>query len=158
MILHKSEKSDKFGKIIFAASLLVFTLIFAIYKYSLCPDSGGYISMSSMREPFYPLFLFMLRTLFKNFLPFLPEDAYLYAASITQNLLAAYAVYFAAVNIKKLFKLNDLITALIFLIMLSPFLSAIISSALRHIGLISISTIIWTEGLLSRYITFTSRC
>ena len=104
----KSDKLDKFEKMIFAASLLVFALTFMIYKYRLIPDSPGYIEMAAVREPFYPFFLFIFRSVF-NFLNLnLSEDAYFYAVSIAQNLLAAYAVYFAVINIKRLFNLNKL--------------------------------------------------
>ncbi len=137
--------SKYFDRLLFSLIFLIFAVTFIIYGYRLVPDSYSYMAMNSMREPLYPFFLFIFRSAFK-FLPAslgLSDDAYLYAVSIFTNLLTAYAVYFAVISIKRLFKLNNIITAFIALIMLLPFFMSMIFS----ITGVVISCSIWTEGL-----------
>lgn len=139
------QEQDKFAKSIFIVSLFVFALTFMIYKYRLIPDSPGYIEMAASREPFYPFFLFIFRFIFKNY--------YLYAASIAQNLLAAYAVYFAVINIKRLFNLNKFIACLIFMIFLAPFFLTIIFSRTGVVISCSVCTEAVTMPLYYIYFT-----
>lgn len=155
--MEKFFNTDRFERNIFILSLFIFALTFIIYGYRLVPDSGGYIAMNTGREPLYPLFLFAFRNIFK-ILPFSPtEDAYLYAISVATNFLAAFAVYFATVNIKHLFNLNKIITALIALIMLSPFFLTITFSRTGVVISCSIGTESLTLPLYYIYFTLLLR-
>ena len=64
---------------------LVFCFVFGIYLGS---DSRGYIEMISAREPVYPLFLLLWRSIFG-------EGIYLWVVIILQNLLMALCVWYS---------------------------------------------------------------
>ena len=147
-----SKADSKFEKIILILSLIIFALTFMIYKYRLVPDSGGYIVMSAAgREPLYPFFLFIFRSIFNLFNA--GDDAYFYAVSIVQNLLVAYAIYFAVINLRRLFKLNNFISSLIFLIFLAPSFFTIIFSLTGVVMSCSIGTEALTLPLYYIYFT-----
>lgn len=78
-------------------ALAAFYLCFAFLDGALLyPDSEGYITMSVAREPMYPLFLALIRLLF-------PAGIWMRAAVIVQSLLAAFAAWFFALRLSKLF-------------------------------------------------------
>jgi len=77
----------------------------------MCVDTPTYISMSISREPFYPLFLYVNRFLFK--------DNYLFIVVIIQSLITAFATYSLCSYIKKEYKLSDNIAYVVYLIMFS---------------------------------------
>ena len=147
-----SKSDNKFEKIILVLSLIIFAVTFMIYKYRLVPDSGGYIEMAAAgREPLYPFFLFIFRSIFNLFNA--GDDAYFYAVSIAQNLLAAYALYFAVINLRRLFNLNNLISSLIFLVFLAPSFFTIILSRTGVVMSCSIGTEALTVPLYYIYFT-----
>lgn len=74
-----------------------------IYGPQLGADSNGYIHMISAREPVYPLFLMIFRTVFG-------ESHYLYAVAFVQNLLMAYAVWYLTMYLKQKFAWKEWMT------------------------------------------------
>lgn len=86
------------------AVALLFYLFFAAYDGAvICVDSPSYINMDISREPFYPLFLAFLRTVFYR-----QGDFYLTAAAFLQSVLAAVAAWSLADFLRKEFKLSAL--------------------------------------------------
>lgn len=74
---------------------LGFYLFFPFYDGPVwCKDSTSYATMDLSREPLYPTFLWIFRTLFG-------EEGYLLPVVIVQSLLAAYATWKLAVTIKE---------------------------------------------------------
>ena len=77
------------------AFYLAFCLIFGV---QMGADSRGYINMISAREPVYPLFLWLFRSIFG-------EKIYLWVVIVLQNLLMATAVWWSTEEIGKRFQL-----------------------------------------------------
>lgn len=74
---------------------LGFYLFFPFYDGPVwCKDSPSYASMNITREPLYPTFLWMFRSLFS-------EEKYLLPVVIVQSLLAAYATWKLAVSVRR---------------------------------------------------------
>ncbi len=74
---------------------LGFYLFFPFYDGPVwCADSPSYATMNITREPLYPTFLWIFRSLFG-------EEGYLMPVVIIQSLLAAYAAWKLAVTVKK---------------------------------------------------------
>ncbi|MCR4641032.1 MAG: hypothetical protein K5697_03245 [Lachnospiraceae bacterium] len=80
---------------------LVFCFVFGIYLGS---DSRGYIEMISAREPVYPLFLLLWRSIFG-------EGIYLWVVIILQNLLMAFCVWYSCEHLWKRFSKSRLVLA-----------------------------------------------
>ncbi len=96
--------NDKTRKYIQFSVAIVFYLFFAFFDGAvLSPDSVEYIEMSSTREPIYPFFLWMLRTIFQH----TPID-YLLVTVILQNMLSAFASWILCIILTKEFKLSPL--------------------------------------------------
>jgi len=127
-------KQDK--KIILAVSILFYLFFFFFDGVSIAADSASYINMSISREPVYPLFLLLLRTIFG-------ESFYLSAAVFIQCILAAFAAYWSTTQFQKIFDTNRIITAGILAIQFS------ITLLNRFVALRSISyqNSIQTEGI-----------
>lgn len=86
------------------AAALLFYLFFAVYDGAvICVDSPSYIYMDISREPFYPLFLALLRTGFGE-----SGDFYLTVAAFLQSILAAVAAWSLADFLRKEFRLSAL--------------------------------------------------
>ncbi len=77
-----------------AVCLIFYVMMCLIYGPQLGADSNGYIHMISAREPVYPLFLQIFRTVFG-------EAHYLYAVAFAQNLLMAFAVWYLTMYLKR---------------------------------------------------------
>lgn len=88
----KTVTKDEWGILIFLVTL--FLIIFFVFGYQAGWDSVGYMMLHPMREPVYPLFLWMLRV-FDVF----GENARLYVASFLQNIFAAVIVWYAICRI-----------------------------------------------------------
>lgn len=92
---------------------LAFYLFFALYDGAvICVDSPSYIEMNISREPAYPLFLALFRSIFSGF----GSDLYLNVVIYIQSLLAAIAAWSFASYISKEFKTNKLFSMLILFI------------------------------------------
>lgn len=83
------------------AFYLAFCFVFGV---QMGADSRGYINMVSAREPVYPLFLWVFRSLFG-------EKLYLWIVIVLQNLIMAVAVWWSTEEIGKRFSLPGIVQA-----------------------------------------------
>ncbi len=85
-------------------SSLLFYVIFAIVDGAvICADSPSYINMSISREPLYPTFLAILRSVFG-----VTGDTYLYAVAIVQCILAGICTWAFVDYVVRESKIDDL--------------------------------------------------
>lgn len=134
---HKTIKDRTSGAIL-AASLL-FYLFFAVYDGAvICVDSPSYIYMDISREPLYPLFLALLRSVFSG-----QGDFYLSAAVFFQSLLAAFAAWSLADFLRKEFKLSS---AMGFLLLAMPLITSLLCRFAAQRGSMYSNSIL-TEGI-----------
>ncbi|MCH5262364.1 MAG: hypothetical protein J1F42_05570 [Lachnospiraceae bacterium] len=99
-------KKEKYYSAVLLCISILFYLFFAIYDgVIICADSPSYIDMYMSREPFYCIFLGILRAIFNLFTG---ENTthYLTAAVYIQSLLAALAAWSLADYLKKEFNLS----------------------------------------------------
>lgn len=92
---------------------LFFAALWMFGETGLYNDSHQYIAMHIHREPLYPFFLWIFRSL-------LGEEHYLEAVRFLQNGLAALSVIWLTEYIRREFKLRGLMTFLICLLQLAP--------------------------------------
>ena len=93
--------SNKLKKYVLLIVPIAFFVFFSFYDgYVWCVDSPTYVNMTIDREPIYPLFLLLFRTIFKD------QDLYLQIAVLFQGLIMAYAIYSFASYIAELFETN----------------------------------------------------
>lgn len=98
---------NKNKKLLLLILPFVFFIFFSFYDgVILCVDTNTYINLDISREPIYPLFLLLLKTIFGN-------DIYLTIAVLLQGLLMAYAVYSISSYLEKEFNLNLFMTLII---------------------------------------------
>lgn len=124
---------------------LGFYLFFPFYDGPVwCADSPSYATMNITREPLYPTFLWIFRSLFG-------EDGYLMPVVLAQSLLAAYATWKLSVTVKR-YKDNSRSLALLAVIF--QFGVTILCRFVAIRGSSYIDSIM-TEGLgLSLYVLF----
>lgn len=115
---------------------IVFIMLGAMRGVVLCPDSGGYINMDSMREPLYPLFLQCLRMIFGS-------DNYLVVTSWIQMILAIVSIAHFTIMVSKEYKIHDIYICVIYVIFLAFYILPIFASATGVVSFL----LIWTEGL-----------
>lgn len=142
---HK-DVNDRTSGAILAVSLL-FYLFFAVYDGAvICVDSPSYIDMDISREPFYPLFLALLRFVFSG-----QGDFYLTAAAFLQSFLAAVAAWSLADFFRKEFRLSGMMG---FLLLAMPLATSLLCRfAAQRSSMYSNS--ILTEGIAcSLYLLF----
>ena len=100
------KKSDKLYSAILLCISILFYIFFALYDgVVIGADSPSYIDMYISREPFYCVFLAVLRTVFNLFVDE-NNTLYLIAAVYIQSLLAALAAWCLADYLKKEFGLS----------------------------------------------------
>ncbi|MBR1470290.1 MAG: hypothetical protein IJ600_01450 [Lachnospiraceae bacterium] len=120
---------------------LAFCLIFGV---QMGADSAGYIRMIAAREPVYPLFLWLMRSIFG-------EVHYLWVVILLQNLLMAAAVWWSTEELGRRFGLPDYVMAVMIAV---HFGVACICQFLAERGAIY-SNMIMTEGItISLWIIF----
>lgn len=85
---------------LFVLLLAVFLGMFAAFGPGVYNDSDQYIKMHIHREPLYPLFLAMLRSLFPG------EESWLVPMGILQNILAAFSIWMLAEYVGERFRLR----------------------------------------------------
>lgn len=117
------NKSDNKSQKVYSFMLLFISLLFysffALYDgVIICADSPSYIDMYTSREPFYCVFLAILRNIFNLFAKE-NNEYYLTAAINIQSLLAALAAWCLADYLKKEFSLSNLQTGIILFIPLA---------------------------------------
>ena len=108
----------------------VFLGMFLVFGPGVYNDSDQYIKMHIHREPLYPLFLALLRTLFPG------EENWLTAMGILQNLIAAFSVWAYAEYVGRRFKLSFLGKTAVLLLGLAPHLTTIFFSYLHLLCLL----------------------
>lgn len=94
----ETVKRNKVSSLVILVLLLViFAGMFAAYGPGIYNDSDQYISMHIHREPLYPLFLLLLRTIF--------GAGWLTAAGLLQGALAAVSIWLSAEYFRRKFSL-----------------------------------------------------
>lgn len=97
----KMERKEKKTEILIYGISFLFYMVFAFaFPVFLDSDSVSYLSMSSTREPLYPIFLWVFRSIIHS-------DAYLRVVVVIQNLLMAFAVAKVSLYIQKTFYLKE---------------------------------------------------
>lgn len=96
-------------------------------------DSNQYIAMHIHREPLYPFFLWIFRTL-------AGEEGYLEIVRFLQNVLAAFSVIWLSARIRRIFGLKNFMTLLLCLIQLAPHVITPLFSA---------SALVLSNGIIS---------
>lgn len=134
---------DRFCSIVFLCASISFYLFFAFCDgVVICVDSPSYIDMYTSREPFYCIFLAVLRAIFSIFV----EEStthYLTAAVYIQSLLAALAAWCMAGYLKREFNLSHFQAGIVLLIPLAT--SLLCRFAAQRASMYSNS--IMTEGI-----------
>ncbi len=130
-MLTKSKKyiENYFNYILFGIFSLTFFLVL-LKPIELLKDSSGYLEMSLIRSPLYPIFINAIQNIF--------GDYFLTAAVCIQFLLLAIAVFFLISNFRKIFSLPSFWYLFLALLLLSPALyevnvsSRILSEAIAY--------------------------
>lgn len=106
----------------FIGLLLFFLGMFVFYGVGIYNDSEQYISMHIHREPLYPLFLALFRTL-------AGESAGLTLAAVVQNILTACSIFCLIEYLRKKFSLNIIEELVLLILELMPHLVTRYASA-----------------------------
>lgn len=107
-----TERTKRFTPV-FLIPVLFFAGVWLLGETGIYNDSNQYIAMHIHREPLYPFFLWVLRSL-------AGEGAYLEIARFFQNVLAAFSAVWLTACIRKQFATGGVLTSLICLILLAP--------------------------------------
>lgn len=111
--MYNTLKKEKYYSAVLLCISILFYLFFAIYDGAvICVDSPSYIDMYISREPFYCIFLAILRTIFSSFAGG-NTTHYLTVAVYIQSLLAALAAWSLSVYLKKEFSLSRFGTGIV---------------------------------------------
>lgn len=130
---------QKIYSFILLFSSLIFYLFFAIYDgVVICVDSPSYINMHLSREPFYPVFLAVLRCIFRT-----GNNFYLVIAVFLQSILAALAAFMLTDFLRKEQKLSFYVSCIIMAVPLA--VSFLCRFAAKRASMYSNS--ILTEGI-----------
>ena len=105
----KTEQYTHAYSIFLLVVSLAFYLFFAFFDGAvICVDSPSYIEMNIAREPLYPIFLALLRSLFAGF----QADFYLTVSIFLQSILAAVAAWSLSAFLTRAFHLHKIISLL----------------------------------------------
>lgn len=127
----------KIEYVILAVLVVFFGGLFLLTGAQEFPDTDTYIHMHTDREPLYPLFLLLFRSIFKQYA--------LTATAAAQNILAIAACYLLICCITKIFRLKWLGCACVTGLVLVPHILTPLSSA---------SNMVLTNSILSEGITY----
>lgn len=153
-------KKEKYYSAILLCFSIFFYLFFAFYDgVVILADSPSYIDMYISREPFYCVFLAILRRLFGLFGLGEHDTSYLTAAVCIQSLLAAFAAWCLADYLKKEFCLSRFQSAVVFFIPLTTSLlcrfaaqrSSMYSNSILTEGIVCSLFLIYIRYLLEFY-------
>lgn len=128
--------------------LLFFVGLWLFGETGIYNDSNQYIAMHIHREPLYPFFLWIFRSL-------AGEAHYLEIVRFLQNVLAAFSVIWLTACVRRQFKTGFWITFLVCLLQLAPHVITPLFSA---------STLVLSNGIISEALTlplfylFTAEC
>ena len=104
-----SKKHYKY--ILYSLFLLVFIIVIKRPIESF-PDSEGYLTMSIIRSPIYPIFLYVLKVIFNNLFEV--------ATIFFQILFNIFSIHYLVRNLKKNIKINSIWYLLLTVILLFP--------------------------------------
>lgn len=133
---------------VYLVPVLLFAGLWLFGETGMYNDSEQYIAMHIHREPLYPFFLWIFRTL-------LGEEHYLEAVRFLQNMLAAFSVIWLAECIRRQFRLKDLMTLLVCLLELAPH---VITPMFAATGLVLSNGIISEALTLPLFYLFAAEC
>lgn len=122
---------------IFLALCAFFGGMLVVFGVQEFPDSETYIRMYLGREPVYPLFLLLLRTLFGS--------GYKIVTAVLQSILAAWSIYLLVCYIRTLFCLKWQWTGFVMLLFVIPHLLTPLGAA---------SHMVYTNSILSEGISY----
>ena len=92
-MLNKNHKISIYNITLLAIPMLLY-LFFGIFDGAVwCADTASYVEMHSSREPLYPMYLAMLRTLFDANIVYRDLPLYLFVAALGQSVLAGIAAW-----------------------------------------------------------------
>lgn len=128
--------------------VLLFAGLWLFGETGMYNDSEQYIAMHIHREPLYPFFLWIFRTL-------LGEEHYLEAVRFLQNVFAAFSVIWLAECIRRQFQLKNLMTLLVCLLELAPH---VITPAFAVTRLVLSNGVISEAFTLPLFYLFTAEC
>jgi hypothetical protein len=89
---------DKRFKYILLSILFIVFIIVIKRPITIFPDSEDYLNMYIYRSAIYPIFLWVLKSIFGNYLEF--------ATIFTQIIIGLVTIYFFVTRLKKIVKLN----------------------------------------------------
>jgi O-antigen ligase len=129
LIQIKKNIEKHFNYILFGIFSVTFFLIL-LKPIEILKDSPGYLEMSLIRSPAYPIFIYGIQKIF--------GDYFLTAAVCVQFLILAIAVFFLVNTLRKVYYINPFWYLLLAILLLSPALyevnvcSSILSEALAY--------------------------
>lgn len=133
---------------VYLIPVLLFAGLWLFGETGMYNDSEQYVAMHIHREPLYPFFLWIFRTL-------LGEEHYLEAVRFLQNVFAAFSVIWLAECIRKQFRLNNLITFFVCLLELAPHVITPVFAVTR---LVLSNGVISEAFTLPLFYLFTAEC
>ena len=110
-ILNNYISKKHYNYILYSLFLLVFIIVLKrpIERF---PDSEGYLSMSIIRSPIYPIFLYLLKVIFNNFFEV--------ATIFFQILFNIFSIYYCVRSLKSIIKIDSIWYLLLTVILLFP--------------------------------------
>lgn len=133
---------------VYLVPVLLFAGLWLFGETGIYSDSDQYMAMHIHREPLYPVFLWIFRTL-------LGEEHYLEAVRFLQNVFAAFSVVWLAECIRRQFQLKNGMTLLVCLLELAPHLVT---------PMFAVTRLVLSNGVISEALTlplfylFTAEC
>lgn len=135
--------------VLFVLLLAVFLGMFAAFGPGLYNDSDQYMKMHIHREPLYPLFLLLLRTICGE------GESWLILMGILQNVLAAFSIWYMAEYVGRRFRLCLWEEAAVALLGILPYVTTIFFSALHLV----MANGVMSEGLcLPLFTVYMTEC
>ncbi len=132
---------------LFLPALLLFFGMYAYFGIGIYSDTDQYVRMHIHREPLYPLFLWVLRSIY--------EDGYLQVAAVIQTIFAAWSVAVVTRYVRQQFLLKNVSTAIVFALTLIPHIMTPLFSV-EHVVL---SSSIMSEAIcLPLFLLFFQAC
>lgn len=122
---------------VYLVPVLLFAGLWLFGETGMYNDSEQYIAMHIHREPLYPFFLWIFRTL-------LGEEHYLEVVRFLQNAFAAFSVIWLTACIRRQFQLKNLMTLLVCLLQLAPHVIT---------PLFAVTRLVLSNGIISEALT-----
>ncbi|MDO4332385.1 MAG: hypothetical protein Q4C58_06800 [Eubacteriales bacterium] len=142
-----TEKKKRVS-LLYLAPVLFFAGLWLMGETGIYNDSNQYIAMHIHREPLYPFFLWIFRTL-------LGEENYLETVRFLQNAIAAFSVIWLTACLRRYFSLKSIMTLLVCLVQLAPH---VITPLFSASGLVLSNGIVSEALVLPLFYLFTAEC